>query len=63
MNKEQKENYLSSGGVICPFCECTNIEGRGSIECDAGVAWQNVICNSCDEEWTDIYKLIDVKIL
>jgi len=63
VNKEQKENYLSSGGVICPYYESTCIEGRGMIECDAGIAWQDVNCNYCDKEWRDLYKLINVEEL
>jgi len=40
----------------CPDCHSGEIEG-GSVDIDAGVATQKVVCNVCDAVWTDIYKL------
>ncbi len=64
MNKltaEQKQKYIQSGGNNCPFCESDDIEGCVGIETGSGIASQNVICNNCNEEWTDIYTLTDVE--
>ena len=42
---------------LCPFCKSGDIEG-GSIEIDSDYAAQEVSCNECSEEWTEIYKLV-----
>ena len=61
MNKGQRENYIESGGNICPICESADITG-GAIMVEQLEAWQSVWCNECDAEWTDIYKIDRVVI-
>jgi transcription elongation factor Elf1 len=58
LSQEQREWYLNHS-ANCPFCHSGQIEG-GSVEIDAGGAWQEVSCVECGEQWVDIYKLIDV---
>jgi len=50
-------DYIKSGGVICPYCGSEDIEG-GFININIGEAFQEITCHSCDKRWTDIYKLI-----
>ena len=47
---------LRAGGCCCPFCGNEDIVG-GSVEVDAGIAWQEVTCNACDKAWRDQYSL------
>jgi transposase-like protein len=60
LTDEQKEIYLSSGGVICPFCESTDIFG-GAVELDSGIAWQEISCESCGKKWRDCFKLTGIE--
>ena len=60
LTREQIDEYISSGGIKCPVCGDWDITG-GSVQIDAGVAWQDVSCSNCDYEWTDIYTLTDIK--
>ena len=57
----KKRHYMNNNGSICPFCDSHNIEG-GPFEADGTTVWQNVICNNCGAEWTDIYRLTNVEI-
>ena len=44
----------------CPFCKSKDIEG-GHVEIDYKSAWQEISCNVCHKEWTDIYTLTDIE--
>lgn len=59
MNNEQAQEYLVTGGSKCPYCASTNIEG-GAGEFDIGVAFQEIRCLECGEEWQDNYTLSGV---
>jgi len=48
--------YIERGGVACPFCESSNIEGR-QFDVQAGTAWQPMKCTDCNGEWNDVYRL------
>ncbi|MFK3740918.1 hypothetical protein [Massilia sp. TN1-12] len=48
--------YASIGGSCCPYCKSTQIAG-GSVDVNAGGAYQEVSCGACDKEWTDTYAL------
>ena len=50
------KEYISKGGVLCPNCGSWDIAG-GGVDIDAGIAWQEISCNSCNAEWTDTYRL------
>lgn len=62
MTDEQKQNYLDCGGVFCPFCQSHDIEGQ-SIDVEEGLATQEMHCNECEEDWTDVYKLSSVRVV
>ena len=51
------KEYVAKGGVRCPYCNRTDIEGDGEVSTDVGVAWQNMSCIDCNAEWRDEYTL------
>jgi len=56
ITEQQREEYLKRCGVACPVCLSTNIQGE-SIDSGAGRATQEMGCNNCNAEWTDVYTL------
>ena len=58
--KSRENEYLASGGNVCPYCDSEDISA-GHIQADAGTAWSNVECNSCEETWKDVYKLVEIE--
>ena len=57
MNDKQKK-YIKAGGIRCPFCDSEEIDNRGDVQTDLGVAWQDVECLECHALWTDQYELV-----
>ena len=55
LTKEQLEKYLKNSNE-CPVCDSGDIEG-GRVEIDDSIAWQNMTCNDCGLQWTDLYTL------
>jgi len=53
--------YISQLGVRCPFCDTTDISA-GEIETYDNYKYQNVKCDTCNKEWTDMYKLTKVDL-
>ncbi len=62
LTEEQKKEYLTRGGVGCPYCGSMNYEG-GEIDTGNGYAYQLIYCEDCDNAWTDEYKLIGIEAL
>jgi hypothetical protein len=54
--QDKVKPYIQRGGVACPFCESSNIEGR-QFDVQAGTAWQAMSCADCNREWNDVYRL------
>lgn len=52
-------NRYVKNDTRCPFCGSSNLEGHGA-EIDGSGASQDISCNSCGEEWTDLYQLVGV---
>ena len=52
-----ERNYLRAKGVKCPWCDSTDIQGD-NVDFDEGRVYQDVCCNGCSGNWTDIYELI-----
>lgn len=48
--------YLAENSTICPHCRSFHIQGS-AVSIDGNLAQQNMSCNDCDAEWTDIYRL------
>jgi formate dehydrogenase maturation protein FdhE len=54
-----KEQYIKTKGLTCPFCGSESIEG-GFVEIDTGKALQEIACNQCRSKWQDVYELVDM---
>ena len=54
---DAQREYVIEGGAICPHCDNKTPEG-GSVDIDAGNAFQNMFCYECGTSWVDEYKLI-----
>jgi len=54
-----KEAYIRSGGVKCPYCGSENIEAD-VINVDGKEGWSDVYCHSCANSWRDVYTLTDI---
>jgi len=59
MQLRQAKEYLEQHGLACPFCGSWDIEG-GSMDFEAGEIAQRISCHACNEQWTDVYKLVAV---
>lgn len=53
------KEYLECGGTMCPFCGSHDIAGK-SLTVEAGSAFQPMYCVMCEEEWTDVYRLVSI---
>lgn len=53
--------YLSCQGSTCPVCDSEDIEGH-IVEVSCGYAHQEVSCNFCDSDWSDIYDLVGMEL-
>jgi len=58
----QKNRYLREEGMMCPICESDDIASQDSTEFDGITAWQDVKCNNCEAEWSDIFYLRGIEI-
>ena len=52
------KNYVKDKGQHCINCG-SGCLAVGPWDTCEGVASQPVICDNCDAEWTDVYKLVD----
>jgi transposase-like protein len=52
------EQYVNALGQVCPYCGSDHVEAVGQFEVSCLNAYQNVICQTCETEWTDEYTLI-----
>jgi transposase-like protein len=59
MHVKRARKYLEQRGLACPFCSSWDIEG-GSMDFEAGEIAQRISCHKCNEQWTDVYKLVAV---
>jgi transposase-like protein len=59
LTKEQIDKYVDSGGVNCPYCDSSEIEGR-SFDMESGIVTQEISCLACGKDWIDVYRLFDV---
>jgi len=49
--------YAKSGGMYCPVCTHTNIQGE-SFDTELGTCTQCMYCTDCGASWTDCYVLV-----
>lgn len=59
LTANQKLEYVNSKRHYCPYCGSEDVSGD-FVTIDAGSASQNIICNDCDETWTDFYSLTEI---
>lgn len=55
--KALAKKYMGSCGSTCPFCGSTSLISHDLIETDMEVAYSDVVCEKCNKEWTDEYKI------
>ena len=60
LTQKEKEYYLENNGVCCLYCGSDNIDAIENVQVDGGIGTQGVECLDCGEDWTDIYRLINV---
>jgi DNA-directed RNA polymerase subunit RPC12/RpoP len=61
LTKEQIDKYVKTGGISCPYCNSDNLDWCKSWRDDEYFC-QQVVCQTCHKEWTNISitKLIDI---
>ena len=59
LTNEQIQHYLENSDR-CPVCKSEDITGQG-VNTDIGIAWQDVSCNECCEQWKDVYTLTGIE--
>jgi len=52
-----EQQHAENEGGYCPFCNDNNIVGS-ELNIEGGVITQDVWCNECNKEWTDIFTLV-----
>ena len=57
------KEYVEKGGLRCPYCNRSDIEGDLIVETDVGIAWQNMSCIDCNAEWRDEYSLTGYSLI
>lgn len=59
LSQAKIKRYIKSGGVYCPYCGSENLDEFGQDYDETGI-YKYIRCLTCDERWTDTYKLIDM---
>ena len=49
--------YVKRKGIICPYCECSDVEEIGQTAFIEISLYQEVKCTKCGKCWTDVYEL------
>lgn len=57
LTPEQAQAYLASGGVFCPKCRSTDIEGGVMMSSGDSGHSQPICCNACGFQWQDEHGL------
>jgi len=69
LTEEEKDQYVLSGGVKCPFCKDGDVNRMsypspdrigGFVEIHVGGATQEISCLGCGGHWTDVYSLVRI---
>lgn len=55
-------DHAARGGTCCPFCGWDQIEGE-SVDTGDGQATQEMTCQQCSGEWTDVYELTGFSVV
>lgn len=58
MTKLTNNEYVERKGLVCPHCLSNDIQCTlHNLEIEEGMLYQNVLCFTCGEEWTEKYQL------
>ena len=58
LTETQRNEYLLSGGLYCPYCGSRNIRSE-QFEPDSNSVETN--CDGCGKSWNNIYTLTEVE--
>lgn len=58
ISKQQKKDYIDSGGIKCPACQSFNMTNK-LMKTDIGISWNETICCDCGANWKDGYELVN----
>ncbi len=58
---EQKQEYIRTKGVICPYCKQTDQVDADPIRLENDDLVATVQCYRCNKAWQDIYGIVDVE--
>ncbi len=58
LSAKRRKEYLRNPN-FCPYCKSDNI-CTGEFDACFNSATQKVYCNDCEEQWQDVYEMIDV---
>lgn len=61
LTDEQKQEYIRSNGVICPYCRQTDQVDADMVQLENDNLVATVRCYRCNKAWKDIYKIADVE--
>ena len=61
LTDEQKQEYIRSNGVICPYCRQTDQVDADAVRLENDDFIAEVRCFRCNKAWKDIYKITDVE--
>lgn len=53
--------YMQENGLHCPLCGSSDIT-TSPLTIDSKGAYQECGCLACESGWTDVYKMVDVRI-
>ena len=52
-----EKEYVEKGGLLCPYCESSNIEGQGGFDFQYGLVSSEVQCLDCKHIYREWYTL------
>ena len=53
--------YIDAQGTTCLNPKCNSVDfDAESVQVDCGSSFQEITCNECGSEWTDLYELTAV---
>jgi len=61
LTPEQKKYYIEHRGRRCPVCHTYEISAKPDSEGFEGGIAEDVSCDECGAQWTDIYTLTGVE--
>jgi hypothetical protein len=54
-NKMSKVQSKYIEPKVCPKCTSDNIQAENTLQCGFNDAWREVICNTCNYVWDEIF--------